>query len=88
MKEKEKPAWLQRAISTYNYHALQCKNDPKWTLAKTAKKTGRAIGPISEDIRVAEYYKVYPDKILSFQYMIEAIDYVKSKKNSVDLIED
>lgn len=88
MAEKEKPAWLQRAISTYNYHILQCKNDHKWTLAKTAKKTGRAIGCISEDIRVAEYYKVYPDKILAFNYMIDAIDFVKKKSKSADLIED
>lgn len=72
--------WLDRAIQTYNFHVAQCKEEPKWTIQKTADALNRSFGSISQDILLASWSKTHEKQLKRFASMREALAFVRSKE--------
>ncbi len=71
--------WLDRAISTYNYHCDKRADNDNWTVAKTALSLHRSVGGVSEDILVANWIKMYGN-IDRFTYFKDALEFIRSSK--------
>ena len=80
MNKPVKQTWLERAVSTYNYHCQQLNEDESWTIEDTAKSLRRSSGGISEDLLIASYLRTHRDKIKEFKYAYQALEFIRSRK--------
>ena len=80
MSKPVKQTWLERAVSTYNYHIGRLKEDESHTIEDTAKELRRSSGGISEDLLIASWLRTHEDKIKSFKYAKDALDFIRGKK--------
>lgn len=78
-----KPEWLERVKATHTFHINRIRQDPAWTIAQTAKLLKRGIGPVSEDLKVAEWLKSHGTKLEGFKYFSEAIEWIRVRKHKL-----
>lgn len=72
--------WLDRAIQVYNYHVGLCKQEPKWTIPKTAASLNRSVGSVSQDITVASWIRTHEKQLRRFHSMRDALEWIREKK--------
>lgn len=77
----EKPEWLDRVKKTYYFHINQLKDNRKHTIADTAKLLKRAIGPVSEELKVASWLRTHESQLFKFEYIKDAIEWIRSQKH-------
>lgn len=73
-------AWLERAISTYNYHCSKLEKHEGWTIEDTSKILRRSLGSISEDILIASWFRTHENKIRECKYAKDALEFIRSNK--------
>lgn len=78
--------WLSRSIITYNFHASQLKEKPKWTIRDTAKALKRSLGSVSEDMQLASWAKSHRPQMERFETAKEALEFIRDRKRR--LLED
>ena len=76
----KKQTWLERAVSTHNYHARKLKEDRTWTIEDTARSLARSMGAISEDLLIASWLKTHEQKIKEFKYQKDALSFIRDRK--------
>lgn len=81
-----KPEWYERVKATYYYHVKRCKENPKHTISATASELKRAIGPVSEELKVAQWLKTHESQLFKFEYFKDAVEWIRSQKHK--LLED
>ena len=81
MSEERKPEWLDRVKKTYYFHVSKLKENPKHTIAATAKELKRPIGPVSEELKVASWLRTHETQLYKFDYLHEAIEWIRSQKH-------
>jgi hypothetical protein len=79
--------WLERAISIYNFHSSQLKDEPDWTIEKTAAALNRSLGSVSQDITIASWSVNYGKQLRRCSSMRDALAYIKDKKREMKLME-
>ncbi len=72
--------WIDRAVQVYNYHVSQVKDDPDWTLEKTANSLNRSIGSVSQDMLIANWCKTHEKRLRKFRSMKDALEFIRDKK--------
>ena len=72
-KEEKEPEWLERVKATHRFHISRLKDNPKHTIKQTAKILKRAIGPVSEELKVASWLRTHYDQLIEFKYLHEVI---------------
>jgi hypothetical protein len=77
--------WLDRAIEINKFHATQLKDEPGWTITKTAKMLNRSVGSVAEDLLIASWLKTHEKQLKRFNSMREALAFVRSKKREMRL---
>lgn len=77
-----KVEWLERAKATYRFHAEKKRENKKWGIRDTAKSLRRSLGSITEDLLIANWYKSHPTKIENFEFAIDALKWIRKKKDS------
>lgn len=82
---KNKPEWMERVKATHTFHISRLRQDEDWTIAKTAKLLKRAIGPVSEDLKVASWLKTHASILEEFEFFSEAIEWIRKKKHKLML---
>lgn len=75
-----KQTWLDRAISTYNFHCNKLKENEDWTIGQTARILKRSLGSICEDLLIASWLKTHEQKIKEFKYAKDALSFIRSRK--------
>lgn len=75
-----KQTWVDRAITTYNYHCSKLKENEDWTIEQTASTLRRSIGSISEDLLIASWLRTHEIKIKEFKYAYQALAFIRDKK--------
>lgn len=80
---KNKPSWLERVKATHSFHINRLKQDDSWTIAQTAKLLKRGIGPVSEDLKVAQWLKTHGNKLEEFEFFSEAIEWIRAKRRKM-----
>lgn len=81
-----KLSWFDRAIQVHNYHVSQCRDEPDWTLEKTAVSLNRSTGSISQDMLIATWSRSHERQIRKCRTLKDAIAFIQSKKR--ELIEE
>lgn len=85
-KEKN-PEWLARVKATHKLHVERLKVNPRHTIGETAKELKRAIGPVSEELKVASWLRTHSTQLREFEYIHEAVEYIRERKHKM-LTED
>ena len=83
------PAWLDKAIDTYNYHARKIKENnnngnKNWSMRDTAKTLRRSLGSISEDMKLAKWRRSHRPQLERFAYAKDAIAWVREKESDLE----
>lgn len=79
--------WLDRAIEIHKFHINQLRDEPDWTIEKTAKALNRSIGSISQDLLIVSWLKTHEKQLKRFDSMREALAFVRSRKREMRLEE-
>lgn len=80
-----KPTWIERAIEIRHFHVQCCKDDSKWTVAKTAQALNRSIGSVSQDLLIASFLKTHEKQLKRCSSMRDALAYVRSIQREMEL---
>lgn len=75
-----KTDWFARAVDINKFHASQLKDEPKWTVAKTAQALNRSIGSVSQDLLIAQWGLTHEKQIKRCSSMRSALDYIHQKQ--------
>lgn len=76
--------WLDRAVQTHNFHVQNQKDEPQWTIEKTAKVLNRSIGSISQDLTIASWYRTHEKQLRRFSSMRDGLDWIKRKRQEMN----
>ena len=79
--------WLERAKDTYKFHRAKVLADEDWTLTQTANALRRSIGATCEDLKIASWLKTHSDEIEKFDYVYEALRFIRKKEKQMKLTE-
>lgn len=80
-----KPHWLERAVSIHQFHIHQLRDEPDWTIKKTAESLNRSIGSVSQDLLLASWVKTHEKQLRHFVSMKDALEFVRSKEREIRL---
>lgn len=80
-----KQNWLDRAIEIRRFHIQQLKDEPHWTIEKTAKILNRSIGSVSQDLLLADWYKTHEKQLRRCKSMRDALEFVRERKKEMRL---
>lgn len=75
-----KQTWLDRAVEIHKFHIQQCRDNPNWTLEKTAKSLSRSIGSVSMDLKIASWTKTHEKQLKRCNSLRDALSWIKSKE--------
>ena len=79
--------WLDKAIQVHKFHVSQMKDEPSWTIAKTADALNRSIGSVSQDLLLASWSRTHEKQLKRFSSMREALEFVRTKEREMKLSE-
>lgn len=77
--------WFDRAIEVYRFHVAQCKEEPKWTIQRTADALNRSIGSISEDLLIASWSRTHEKQLKRCSSMRDALAFIRDKEREMRL---
>lgn len=77
--------WLDRAIEIHKFHIHQIKDEPNWTIEKTAKALNRSIGSVAQDLLLASWSKTHDKQLRRCSSMRDALAFVRTKKREIQL---
>jgi len=77
--------WLDRAIEVRRFHVSQCKDEPHWTIQKTADALNRSIGSVSQDLLLASWFKTHEKQLRRCNSMRDALEFVRDKEREMRL---
>ena len=77
--------WQDKVIHLQLFHQSKLREFPKWTITKTAKELHCSIGHVSNCLQLATWMKTHPKDISKFEFMHEALDWIKAKKRQIKL---
>lgn len=82
-----KQSWIERAADIHRFHIQQLRDEPDWTIEKTAKALNRSIGSVSQDLLIARWLKTHEKQLKRCQSMRDALAFVRSKNKEMRLDE-
>jgi hypothetical protein len=77
------PDWVKRVRETNKFHVNKIKDNSKWRLTHTAKALKRSLGSVSEDIMVCKWLRTHERQLIKFEYLGDAIEFIRSKKHEL-----
>jgi hypothetical protein len=80
--------WLDRAIEVRKFHISQVKEEPYWTIAKTADALNRSIGSVSQDLLIASWIRTHEKQLRRFSSMRDALEFIRNKQREIKLAEE
>ena len=82
-----KQNWLDRAVEIRHFHIQQLKDEPKWTIEKTAAALNRSVGSVAQDLLLASWVKTHEKQLRRCSSMRDAIAWVRLKRKEMQLEE-
>ena len=83
MKAPIKQTWIDRCMDIHSFHTSQLKEEPSWTMEKTAKALQRSIGSVSQDLLLASWMKTHEKQLRKFTSAKDALDFVRNRKREM-----
>ena len=81
--QQSQPDWVDRVKETHNFHASKLKEFPKWRIVDTARVLKRSKSSIGQELEVASWLRSHERELLKFDYLHEAIEFVRDKKKKI-----
>lgn len=81
MDKTAEPEWLDRVRVVNRFHIEKLRENPKWTIKQTADHFKRAIGPVSEELKVAHWMKTHSSQLCEFEFLHEAVAFIRERKH-------
>jgi len=78
-----KQTWVSRCLDIYNFHASQLREEPSWTMDKTAKALHRSIGSVSQDMLLASWLRTHEKQLRRFTSAKDALQFIRSRKKEI-----
>lgn len=78
-----KQHWIAKCIDIHNFHVLQMRGEPGWTVEKTAKSLCRSVGSVSQDLLLASWLKTHEKQLRKFKNAKDALEFVRNKKREM-----
>lgn len=82
-----KQSWIERAVEINHFHIHQLKEEPHWTIEKTANALNRSIGSVSQDLLIARWLKTHEKQIRRCSSMRDALAWVRVRSREMQLEE-
>ena len=83
MKPPVKSSWLEKAEEVFRFHRSKLLAHDNWNVEDTASALSRSIGSVSEDLKIARWYRTHKEKIESFEYAKEALKWIKEEEKKI-----
>ncbi len=83
MKPPVKSSWLEKAEEVFRFHRSKLLAHDNWIVENTANALNRSIGGVSEDLKIARWYRTHKEKIESFEYAKEALKWIKEEEKKI-----
>lgn len=80
-----KQNWIDRAIDIYQFHIRQIRDEPDWTIEKTAQALNRSIGSVSQDMLVARWTKTHEKQLRRCGSLRDALAWIREKNREMQL---
>ena len=80
-----KQNWIDRCSDIRRFHIEQLRDEPKWTVEKTATALNRSIGSVSQDLLLASWLKTHEKQLKRCSSMRDALAYVRDKQREMKL---
>lgn len=77
--------WIDRAVDINKFHTHQLRDEPKWTIQKTAEALDRSIGSVSQDLLIAQWMKTHEKQLRRCHSMRSALDFIHGKQREMRL---
>ena len=78
-----KQAWIDRCMDVHSFHVSQLREEPSWTMDKTAKALNRSIGSVSQDLLLASWMRTHEKQLRRFSSAKDALDFIRSRKKEM-----
>lgn len=76
--------WLDRAVQIHNFHVANQKEEPKWTLEKTAEALNMSTGSVSQNLTIARWVRTHEKQLRRFRSMRDGLNYIKNKQTEMN----
>ena len=76
-----KQHWIDRCIDIHKFHVTQLKEEPGWTIERTAKALSRSLGSVSQDLTLASWLKTHEKQLKRFRNAKDALEFIRAKKH-------
>ena len=78
-----KQHWIERAVDIHRFHVQQLKDEPKWTVEKTASALNRSIGSVSQDLLLASWLKTHEKQLRRCSSMRDALAWIRVRQREL-----
>jgi len=78
-----KQHWIERAVDIHRFHVQQLKDEPKWTVEKTASALNRSIGSVSQDLLLASWLKTHEKQLRRCSSMRDALAWIRVRQREI-----
>lgn len=78
-----KQHWINKCIDIHNFHVSQVKEEPNWTIEKTAKALGRSVGSVSQDLLLASWLRTHEKQLRKFRNAKDALEFIRDRKREM-----
>lgn len=82
-----KQNWIEQCLDIHRFHVSQLRDEPHWTIEKTACALNRSIGSVSQSILLASWFRTHEKQLKRFSSMKDALAFVRSKRKEMQLSE-
>lgn len=82
-----KQHWLDRAIEVHNFHVRSCKDNPFWTIVRTAEVLNRSVGSVSQDIKLAQWSLTHDKQLRRCSSMKDGLRFIAEKEREMRMRE-
>lgn len=87
MRPPVKLDWLDNAIEIHKFHIAKLKDNPSWTVEKTALSLNRSLGAISQYILLGSWVKTHERQLRHCVTMRDALKFIRAKQYEMRITE-
>jgi len=80
-----KQHWIERAVDIHRFHIQQLKDEPHWTIEKTAQALNRSIGSVSQDLLLASWLKTHDKQLRRCSSMRDALSWIRVRQREIQM---
>jgi len=82
-----KQNWIDRALDIHRFHIQQLKDEPKWTVERTANALNRSTGSVSEDLLLTNWLRTHEKQLRRCSSRRDALAWIRVRQREMRIEE-